>query len=365
MSSSAAIDTTIIIATFNSGKLLPRVFDSIRKQDYPLEKIEVMIVDGGSEDDTIALANSFGCTVITNPETEPVNAKFLGLKSAQGRYLVFLDHDEVIKDSSSLRRKREVFDLEPSVHAVIGSGYINPDPQNIVNEYINEFGDPFSFFMYRLSKRAGFFIPLLRRRYCVANETSSYIVFDFSDLKRMPIIELVALGSMIDKKHFFDFYPEVLFDKTRIGHLFYHLVESYPKIGVTKDDALVHYSSERLSKYLAKIRWRIKNNVYFISGVGGAGYSGREQFEPGVRNLRKYLYPIYVFTIVPVLIDSIYLIITRKTWRYLIHLPLTLYTGSNILLHRALFSFGYRPYQKSYDEEKVIDPKKICEGSDG
>lgn len=352
----STIDITIIIATFNSGKLLGRVLDAIKAQDYPQDKIEVLIVDGGSIDNTVTLAQSYGCSVVPNPETEPVNAKFLGLKTAKGRYLVFLDHDEVMQDTGSLRRKREIFDLEPGVFAVIGSGYVNPDPRNIVNEYINEFGDPFSFFMYRLSKGAGFFVRSLRQRYRIAGETDSYMVVDFSNLSQLPIIELVALGSMIDKEHFFAAYPEVLYDKTRIGHLFYHLVEHHPTVGVTKKDALVHYSAEKLSKYLAKIRWRVKNNIYFTAGTGEAGYSGRERFEPGVGHLKKYLFPLYAFTLVPALVDAVYLIFTRRKWRYLIHLPLTVYTAGYILMHRMFFALGYQPEQRSYDETKRIRP---------
>lgn len=351
------IDTTIVIATFNSEKLLRRVLDSIKEQDFNQAQIEILIVDGGSSDNTLALAQSYGCSIIPNPETEPVNAKFLGLKTAKGRYLVFLDHDEVIKDKGSLRRKREVFDLEPEVHAVIGSGYINPDPKNIVNEYINEFGDPFSFFMYRLSKGADFFVQLLRRRYPIRQETDSYLIVDFNDLDRLPIIELVALGSMIDKEHFFEAYPEVLFDKTQIGHLFYHLVEKKPLIGVTKADALVHYSAESIGKYLAKIRWRVKNNIYFTSGTGAAGYTGRQCFEQrGLSRIKKYLFPLYAFTLLPAIFDAIDLAITRKKWRYIIHLPLSVYTAWNIVMHRVLYSFGYRPVQRSYDETKRIEP---------
>ena len=347
-------DITIIIATFNSAKLLGRVLDAVKAQDYPQDKIEILIVDGGSADETIALASNYGCVVLNNPETEPVNAKFLGLKSGKGRYLVFLDHDEVMQDKSSLRRKREIFDQEPEVHAVIGSGYINPDPKNIVNEYINEFGDPFSFFMYRLSKGSGFFIATLHKRYKIVQENDSSLIVDFSIGSRLPIIELVALGSMIDKEYFLKEFPEVLHDKTLIGHLFYHLVERAPRIGVTKGDPLVHYSSENIKKYLAKIRWRVKNNVHFSSGTGAAGFTGRQQFDSLVGKYRKYFFPVYAFSIVLPLIDAIHLSISRKQPRYLIHIPLTIYTAAYVIFQYSLRLLGHHPQQRSYDESKVI-----------
>jgi glycosyltransferase involved in cell wall biosynthesis len=350
----ATPDITIIIATFNSAKLLGRVLDAVKVQDFPQESIEVLIIDGGSADETIALASAYGCVVIKNPETEPVNAKFLGFKNSKGRYLVFLDHDEVMQDKGSLSRKRVIFDQNPEVHAVIGSGYINPDPKNIVNEYINEFGDPFSFFIYRLSKGSRYFIKSLRQRYKIEQENDSSLIVDFSIGSRLPIIELVALGSMIDKDYFIKQFPEVLHDKSLIGHLFYHLVERAPYVGVTKSDPLVHYSSENIKKYLAKIRWRVKNNVHFSSGTGAAGFTGRQQFDSLWGKYRKYFFPIYTFTIVLPLIDAIQLAISRKQPRYLIHVPLTIYTASYVLFQLALRLVGYRPQQKSYDESKVI-----------
>lgn len=357
-------DITIIIATFNSAKFLGRALDAVRRQDYPQEKIEILVVDGGSSDETPALAASYGCIVIDNPETEPVNAKFLGLKHARGRYLVFLDSDEVMQDKASLRRKREIFAAETNVHAVIGSGYVNPDPKNIANEYINEFGDPFSFFIYRLSKGSRFFTDTLRRRYQVAKETESYLVIDFTGMRRLPIIELVALSGMIDKDYFLAQFPEILFDKTRIGHLFYHLVEKAPKVAVTKNDVLVHYSSESITKYLAKIRWRVKNNIYFTKGTGEAAFSGRQKFEPGlVGRYKKHLFPFYAASLLLPFLDACYLAVTRRNVRYFLHVPLVLYTAGYIGVHLALHTCGYRPQQRSYDETKQIDSNNDNEKS--
>lgn len=347
-------DISIIIATFNSAKILWRVLDAVKIQDFPQDSIEILIVDGGSVDQTVSIARSYGCVVLNNPKTEPINAKFLGIINSKGRFLVFLDHDEVMLDTGSLRRKREIFDQEPGIHAVIGSGYINPDPKNIVNEYINEFGDPFSYFMYRLSKGYGYFIEKLRKNYNIIQENDSSLIVDFSVRNRLPLIELVAMGSMIDKDYFLTEFPEVLNDKALIGHLFYNLIKRAPRIGVTKADPLVHFSSENLEKYLAKIRWRVKNNVHFTAGTGAAGYIGRQQFDTIIGNLRKYLFPVYAASIILPFIDALLLAISRKQSRYLIHLPLTIYTVTYVFFQYALKFFGYHPKQKSYDETKII-----------
>lgn len=55
---------TIIIATFNSGKLLPRTLAAIRNQDYPQERLEILAIDGGSSDDTADVVRRYGGKII-------------------------------------------------------------------------------------------------------------------------------------------------------------------------------------------------------------------------------------------------------------------------------------------------------------
>ncbi|MCW8354661.1 glycosyltransferase [Marinomonas pontica] len=70
---------TVIIATYNSMHVLPRVLNAIDNQSYPKEKITVMLVDGGSTDETIDYGYERGCSIISNPRTELRHAKFLVL----------------------------------------------------------------------------------------------------------------------------------------------------------------------------------------------------------------------------------------------------------------------------------------------
>ena len=47
---------TFSIPTYNTASDLPDCLNSIRSQDYPQDKIEIIIADGGSEDDTVEIA---------------------------------------------------------------------------------------------------------------------------------------------------------------------------------------------------------------------------------------------------------------------------------------------------------------------
>lgn len=345
---------SIIIATFNSEKSLPKVLESLDRQTFPKVQRETIIIDGGSEDRTLSIAQKYHCKIINNPKTEPVYAKYLGYLEARGQYLVYLDHDEVIEEKSSLEKKYRIFKNNNDIKAVIGSGYKSPEGYPKINDYINEFGDPFSFFIYRLSKDSRFFISQTRRRYSSIWEDNESLVFDFSQVSILPIIELCAAGSMIDSYFMKKRFPKTLKEPKLIPHFFYLLLQE-SLIAIAKQDALIHYSSDTLQKYLNKIRWRVKNNIYHVSQLGESGFTGRERFQPKIIRLRKYFFLLYACTFIFLFYDACYLCITRKSIYYFIHVPLTLFTAWIIIYHYIRKSLGYQEHLKSYDETKIIE----------
>ncbi len=346
---------TVVIATFNSTRLLPMVVGALRKQTYPGDRIEILAVDGGSTDATRELAQSLGCTVIDNPLTEPVHAKFLGFQAARGKYLVYLDHDEEIVNPQAFEQIVATFREFPQVRTIDSSGYINPPGYPLVNEYINEFGEPFSFFMYRQSRGMGFHLPAVRRKARMVAETGYACVFAAGDANRDLFIENLAAGVVTDieyvKTHRLIERPQDL------CHLFFLLNGRGESFAVARNNPLRHYSGDTWSKFLAKIRWRIKNNIFHTDGVGAAGFTGRQSFQPRGLALRKYLFLPYAFSVVLPLADGLWLAITRRQVLYLSHPLLTLYTAWKICYYMALKVAGHIPAMRSYDEKSVIGRK--------
>lgn len=344
---------TIIIATFNSGKSLPKVLESISCQSMSRDNIEILMVDGGSSDNTRKIGKAYNARIINNPRTEPVNAKFLGYKEAKGDFIIYLDHDEILENENSLKLKVSLFSND--IKMVIGTGYKTPINYLGINNYINEFGDPFSFFIYRLSKDYRYFINTMKKRYKVIGETKEKVIFDLSQTDELPIIELCAAGSAVDLRYMKKNFPQTLKNPSLIPHFFYLLREKAPILAISKNDPLIHYSSETLRKYLAKIRWRIKNNIYHAEDMGMSGFGGRNRYDRSVTKYKKYLFLPYAFSIIFPLYDAVYLTISRREGSYLLHLPLTFYTAFLIVYHYALKLLGNKPRLKSYDESIEIE----------
>ena len=331
---------------------MPAVLNSIKNQSLKSTKYHVVIVDGGSSDSTLMIAKDNNCIIIHNPQVQPVYAKYLGYVKTDTKYIMYLDHDEVLVQNDSLEKKLALLNGKTTI--VLGEGYQNPPGYGFINRYINEFGDPFSFFIYRLSKDYMFFIKDMKKHYAPVFEDSKSVNFDFTKEKHLPLLELCAGGTMFDSEFVKVNFPETKKSPNLIPHLFYLMIKIGCTVAISKNNYILHYSAESFKKYIAKIIWRIKNNIFHIDTLGQAGFSGRQSYTGNSSTIGKYLFIPYTLLILPSLIDSIYLIISRKDIKYLIHTYLCFITAVYICYFFMLKIIGTKLILRSYDEKTEI-----------
>ena len=346
---------TVLIATFNSSKLLPRTLDALINQSYPRDKMEILAVDGGSTDNTIDIALSYGCKIINNPETEPVNAKMLGIKNATGKYLMVLDHDEVLINPDSVRDRIELLENHPSCKVAFCSGYKRPDDYPLLNEYISEFGDPFSLFIYNFSKGAGFLERGLKNICKVIAEDTRYMLVSFAETKRIPIFELCCLATIVNLE-WFKTHSNIENSSQDMVHMFYIMLSmGYPEAILLKGDPLVHYSADSLKAYWPKLKWRIKNNVHYANKAEN-GFLGREKYT-NYSKYKKFLFIPYTVMLPICMLHGTHMAVTRKNKIFLMHPIFCWYVLLNICFEYFKKMLGIETVLTSYDGKKVIRPK--------
>ncbi len=87
---------SFVVPTLNAARTLRVCLQSVFSQQYPPDKMELLVVDGGSTDSTLAIAREFPCRVLSNPyryEEGPGGGKSIGFQDAGGDIVVFLDSD--------------------------------------------------------------------------------------------------------------------------------------------------------------------------------------------------------------------------------------------------------------------------------
>ena len=94
---------SFIVPTLNAQKVLPTCLKSIRSQSYPQNKIEIIVADGGSVDNTVKIAKTNRCIVVKNPLKTAEAGKAIALKHAAGDYIALIDSDNILPDKNWLK----------------------------------------------------------------------------------------------------------------------------------------------------------------------------------------------------------------------------------------------------------------------
>ena len=93
---------TVIVPVYNPGEYLERCVDSILAQSLPPDRFEAIFVDDGSTDGSPARLDALAAEhphvkVIHQPNSGwPGKPRNVGIDAARGRYVYFMDHDDVI-----------------------------------------------------------------------------------------------------------------------------------------------------------------------------------------------------------------------------------------------------------------------------
>jgi len=88
---------SIIIPTYNEEKNIQSCLDSIKNSDYPKEKIEIIVIDDGSTDNTKKIVENYpGVTLLRQNHCGKTEALNLGAAKAKHDFIVTIDADTTI-----------------------------------------------------------------------------------------------------------------------------------------------------------------------------------------------------------------------------------------------------------------------------
>lgn len=92
-------DITIIVPCYNCSEYVDEMMKSLINQDYDYNKMEILLLNDGSTDDTLSIIEKYETdnVRVISKKNEGVSAtRNLGLKEAKGEYILFLDPDDYL-----------------------------------------------------------------------------------------------------------------------------------------------------------------------------------------------------------------------------------------------------------------------------
>jgi len=115
----ASVTVSVVMPCFNAAPFIAEALNSVLSQG--VRGIEVIVVDDGSTDDSVAVALSMGpaVKVIRQVNAGPAAARNRGVREAQGRFVAFLDADDLWLPGK-LAEQLKVFETRPEAAVVYG-----------------------------------------------------------------------------------------------------------------------------------------------------------------------------------------------------------------------------------------------------
>lgn len=240
---------SVIIPVYNGERKLPKCLGSIRKQSYPQDRIEIIIVDDDSQDNTVQVATErFGAKVVRNGTHDPERGKSIGIEYASGEYLFFIDDDNILTHGTWLENLvRSVVD-ENCVGGQV-SNFAYRKKSSLPDKYMALYGcgDPAVFYLRRrdhMMKTE----KEWRLGGKVLKDTKQYFKIEF-DSETLPTIG--SQGFLIKKEYV---------DLIKWQPFFYHIDSNLELIKQGYDnyiimkDSVVHNHSVDYKDFMRKIR---------------------------------------------------------------------------------------------------------------
>lgn len=320
---------SIITPTYNSEKTLKYTLDSIKRQNFDLSKVEVLIIDGGSTDKTLEIAAEYPfCKILHNEKRLPEFAKLIGFKEASGKYIIKMDSDESFPLNNTLIKRFDAFSQYPDAHICVADRLIcTENNKSIAGNYINTCGDPFTFFMYRQKKNVS--NTFCKNKVKTNNGTQSPLFcFNLNDIHPIGDGGTTTVDLEYIKNNFSD-WDNISF----ISSVTDKVIEKSGYCIIIDQDCVMHRSSCSAKRYFKKIKFRIINNIFAPSE---SGFSSRKISK---NSFKKYLFIPYAF-LTPAFFDSILLTLRYKDITMMMHCIYSVYTAWLIIWYMFLKVIG-------------------------
>ncbi len=301
---------SLIVATLNEIRRLPRLVDSITSQTYPRELVEIIIADGGSTDGTAEYAESAGCIVVHNPHRRAEPGIVVGCAVATGDLVASLAADTVFHDRDFIAKMVAPF-ADPNVYVSVAR-VVSTQEDCLATRYINEFTDPFNHFLYGDAASLATF----DFAYKTKRATPGYVVYDFP-LDAPPLVAF-AQGTTLRA----GFARRTGTEEDDILPVMDVLREGR-EIACVPSARIEHHTVASLGDFVQKFGPRIAKRLEDRSQP----LWQRAAFWTKQRKVRAYLWPFYAVSVVGPILTALYGLARDRRAIWLYHPVITFALG--------------------------------------
>jgi len=139
---------SVIIPTLNAASTLRQSLQSVAWQNYPQNLIEIIIIDGGSSDQTLEIAREYQAKTFFNPLKTAESGKAIGIGKAQKELILLIDADNLLPTPDWLLKMTRPF-CNPKISGAEPLRYVSRRQDSYINRYCALVGtnDPLCIFL--------------------------------------------------------------------------------------------------------------------------------------------------------------------------------------------------------------------------
>lgn len=308
---------SVIMPTLNAGRVLGACLRAIRAQDYPQDLVEIIVADGGSQDETVAVAKSFGAQVYDNPLKTGEAGKAVALQHARGELVALIDSDNILPQSDWLLRMTTPF-ADPEIIGAEPLEYTWRPQDGFITRYCALLGvnDPLVFFLGnydRLSQLSGVWTELELEQ----KDRGDYLEIT---LHRGLLPTIGANGTLLRRR---------LLEGYKIGDYFFDIDFLYDLVNRAGEESLkkfakvkigiVHlYCGSDVFQFVRKQKRRVKDYLYYEK-IGIRKYPWRVFSWSSLRGRGVIFFIFANLTVLPLFWQSLMGFGKKRDWAWFFH----------------------------------------------
>lgn len=292
------LSLSVVMATFNSERTIGMALGSVRSQDYPQDKIEIILADGGSTDNTLAIVKKYKVKIIKVPKNLQ-NAEYnkgVGVNAAKNEIVFLLDHDNILPHNTWLQKMIVPF-LENNDIVGVEPLRFHYDPKmTLLDRYFSLLGgnDPVAYYLGKDSHLSWAFDKY--NLYGKSKDMGGYYFVEFFPDK-IPALggngaairrKLLIKEANAEPKYFF--HIDVNVDLIKKG---------FNNYGIFKD-SIIHLTNNQLFPFLQRRKYFIEK--YYFEDMSKRRYS---IYEPQKDTFTLIKYCIYSVTLIKPFYDAL------------------------------------------------------------
>jgi glycosyltransferase involved in cell wall biosynthesis len=303
---------SVVIPTLNVERALKDCLVSVNQQDYPKEKIEIIVADGGSRDKTLIVAKQYKVKIFPNPLKTGEAGKAIGIRKAKGELVLLMDSDNILIGTDWLSKMVVPF-KDSEIVAAEPKYFTARSTDSMMNRYCSLIGmnDPFNMFLGNYD-RFNYITNTWTEVPIQAQQKQGYVKFQAAGKR---FITMGANGFLVRRSAVLPYATgDYYFDNDVAKDLALNRKANFAKV----DIGIIHLFADDFAQFVKKQRRRVQDFLYFRK-QRNLSVGVNENADIPIGSIVRFC--IYTVLTVPLIIQASIGYARRPDSAWIVHVP--------------------------------------------